>query len=80
VHSLAAHAHADAYTHPVVVNDLGNDRELAGRGAVVDENDAADLDEALEGGGRGLGIRTCGWKSLCQDVCAGQSGLTGQGR
>lgn len=34
----------------VVVDDLDNDGELAGRGAVVDENDTADLDEALEGG------------------------------
>ena len=38
-------------TNPVVVNDLGNDGELAGRGAVVDENDTADLDETLEHGG-----------------------------
>lgn len=35
-----------AYT--VVINDLGDDGELAGRRTVVDENDAADLDVALE--------------------------------
>lgn len=35
---------------PVVVNDLGNDGELASRRTVVDEDNAADLDEALEGG------------------------------
>lgn len=40
-----------AYT--VVVNDLDDGGELAGRGTVVNENDAADLDVALESGIRG---------------------------
>lgn len=35
----------------VVVDDLDDHGELAGRGAVVDKNDTADLDETLEGGG-----------------------------
>lgn len=34
----------------VVVDDLGDDGELAGRGTVVDEDDTADLDKALESG------------------------------
>lgn len=34
----------------VVVDDLGNDGKLAGRGTVVDEDDTADLDKALESG------------------------------
>lgn len=38
-------------THPLVVDDLNNDRELALRRALVDEDDPADLDEALEVGG-----------------------------
>ena len=37
--------------HPVVVNDLGDDGELASGRTVVDEDDATDLDESLEGGG-----------------------------
>ena len=37
-------------TYPVVVNDLGDDGELASRGTFVDKNDTADLDEAFEGG------------------------------
>lgn len=41
----------------VVVNDLGNDGELAGRGTVVDEDDTADLDKALESGGLLLRLR-----------------------
>ena len=36
------------FTYTVVVNDLGDDGELAGRRTVVDENDAADLDVTLE--------------------------------
>lgn len=35
-------------THAVVVDDLDDGRELASRGTVVDEDDAADLDEPLE--------------------------------
>jgi hypothetical protein len=38
-------------THPLVVNDLGDDGELPLGRPVVDEDDAADLDEPLEGGG-----------------------------
>jgi len=34
-----------------VVNDLGDDGELASGRTVVDEDDATDLDESLEGGG-----------------------------
>ena len=37
-------------TNPVVVDDLGDDGELAGGRALVDEDDSADLDESLEGG------------------------------
>jgi len=33
-----------------VVDDLGDDSELAGRWPVVDEDHSADLDESLEGG------------------------------
>ena len=36
-------------THPVVVDDLGDNGELALGGALVDEDDAADLDVSLEG-------------------------------
>lgn len=42
--------------HPVVVDDLGDDRELPGGRTIVDQDDASDLDEALEGGG-GLYLR-----------------------
>jgi hypothetical protein len=38
-----------------VVNDLGNDGELASGRPIVDENDTADLNESLEGG-RGSGL------------------------
>ena len=49
-------------TNPVVVNDLGNDGELASGRAVVDENDTADLDETLEHGGLlGLDISFALW-------------------
>jgi hypothetical protein len=34
-----------------VVDDLDDDRELALRRALIDENDPADLDETLEVGG-----------------------------
>jgi hypothetical protein len=34
-----------------VVDDLGDDGELAGRRSVVDQNDTSDLDETLEGRG-----------------------------
>jgi hypothetical protein len=33
-----------------VVNDLGDDGELALGGTLVDEDDSTDLDEPLEGG------------------------------
>lgn len=39
----------------VVVNDLDDGSELAGRRSVVNENDATDLDVALESGIRGHG-------------------------
>jgi len=38
-----------------VVNDLDDGSELAGRRSVVNENDATDLDVALESGIRGHG-------------------------
>ena len=37
-------------THPVVVDDLGDDGDTARGGAAVEEDDTADLDEALEVG------------------------------
>ena len=33
-----------------MVNDLGDDGELAGGGSVLDEDDSSDLNESLEGG------------------------------
>lgn len=36
--------------HPLVVNDLGDDGELALGGSLVDEDDSTNLDEPLEGG------------------------------
>lgn len=41
------------YTYTVVVNDLDDGSELAGARSVVDENDATDLNVALESGIRG---------------------------
>ena len=39
-----------------MVDDLGNDGELAGRRSFVDQDDTSDLDETLEGRG-GLSLR-----------------------
>ena len=36
-------------THPVVVDDLGDDSELASGGTLSEEDDTANLDETLEG-------------------------------
>lgn len=38
-------------TYPVVVDDLDNDGELTGGGALLDEDNAADLNVALERSG-----------------------------
>lgn len=35
-------------TYPVVVDDLNNDGELAGGGALLDEDDTANLNVTLE--------------------------------
>lgn len=37
-------------THPVVIDDLGDDGELPCGRPIVDEDDSADFDESLEGG------------------------------
>lgn len=51
------------WTHPVVVDDLGDDGELAGRRSFVDQDDTSDLDETLEGRG-GLSLRNGQGKSM----------------